>query len=447
MKIEEALAIVDTVFAPDRLTSIQELVFCQCWEGKSYQEIAESAGYDADYIRVVGSRLWQILSSAFGEKITKNNVQAVLRQRSKAKDHGKVLHNPIATFTEPTGSLAIPGGQVPIDSPLYIERPPIEGYSYEEVVKPGSLLRIKAPRQMGKTSLMARILAYAEARGYQVVRLNLQQADRAVLGDLNKFLRWFCAYLTRQLKLEPCLDDYWDEDLGSKVSCTTYLQEYVLTALQSPLVLALDEVNRIFEYAEIAQDFLPLLRLWHEEANNLGVWEKLRIVVVHSTEAYIPLNINQSPFNIGLPIQLREFNLPQVQDLARRYGMDWLGGTGGEQRLADMIALVGGHPYLVSVALYHLFNKELMIEQLLQEAPTPIGIYGNHLQAHLATLQEHPELATAFKTAVTANLPVKIESIAAYKLYSMGLVTLQGTEVVPSCELYRLYFRERLHQL
>jgi hypothetical protein len=446
MTVEEALAVVDAVFGSERLSNVQELVFRHCWQGKSYQQIADEAGYDSDYIRVVGSRLWQTLSQSFGERIAKNNIQAVLRQRAREPEPGKVLHYPSAMVAFPPGTQHVPGGQEPLDSPFYIERPPVEVDSYTEILKPGSLLRIKAPRQMGKTSLMARILAHSQSKGYCTVRLNLQQADRVVLSNLDKFLRWFCANLTRQLKLAPKLDEYWDEDLGSKVSCTTYLQEHILAQLESPVVLALDEVNRIFEHPEIAQDFLPLLRVWHEEANNLAIWQKLRLVVVHSTEVYIPLNINQSPFNIGLSLHLREFNLAQIEELARRYGMDWFKDATGERTLSSIVSLVGGHPYLVRIALYHLFRKELIVEQLLEEAPTPTGIYGNYLQGHLATLQEHPELATAFKQTVTAENPVTIDSISAYKLYSLGLVNLQGTEVTPSCDLYRLYFRDRLSQ-
>jgi hypothetical protein len=49
-------------------------------------------------------------------------------------------------------------GEVPLDSPFYVERPPIERLCYETIVQPGALIRIKAPKQMGKTSLMLRIL-------------------------------------------------------------------------------------------------------------------------------------------------------------------------------------------------------------------------------------------------------------------------------------------------
>jgi pSer/pThr/pTyr-binding forkhead associated (FHA) protein len=79
--IEQALAIIDTMLTPAKLTNIQELVFCQCWKDKSYSEIAEEAGYDAEYIKSIGAKLWQILSDAFGERITKSNFLVVFRRK------------------------------------------------------------------------------------------------------------------------------------------------------------------------------------------------------------------------------------------------------------------------------------------------------------------------------------------------------------------------------
>ena len=153
MTLEEALAIVEIYLKPDRLNALQELIFRQCWSGRTYQEIAEISGYDADYMRVVGSRLWLILSNAFGEKITKNNFHSVLRhylKKWKKKKEEELLQLK-------TSALELPRGQVPLNSPFYIERPPTELICFEEILQPGALIRIKAPRQMGKTSLMARI--------------------------------------------------------------------------------------------------------------------------------------------------------------------------------------------------------------------------------------------------------------------------------------------------
>ncbi|MGL5508903.1 MAG: AAA-like domain-containing protein, partial [Microcoleaceae cyanobacterium] len=66
----------------------------------------------------------------------------------------------IQTPQIPTGEAepGIPDGQVTIESTFYIERPPIEERCFQTILQPSALIRIKAPRRFGKTSLMARIL-------------------------------------------------------------------------------------------------------------------------------------------------------------------------------------------------------------------------------------------------------------------------------------------------
>lgn len=334
--------------------------------------------------------------------------------------------------------LAFPSGPVPLDSPFYVHRPPIEDLAYNELGKPGSVIRIRAPRKMGKSSLSCRIIDRAQAQGYSSAIIDFKQADESIFVSLNKFLRWFCAYLTRQLKLKPMLDDFWDEDMGIKVSCTIYLEGYLLEEIDRPIVLVLNEINRVFKHPKIAADFLPLLRFWHEQAKQVDTFKKLRLVVVHSTEIYIPLNINQSPFNVGLPIKLPEFNLEQVEDLAARHQLNWT--TGSE--VEELMAMVGGHPYLVRLALYHLVVGESTksLEQLLAEAATPTGIYSNHLRDLLAILRQQPKLAAGLKQVLAAPEVSGLDSLLAYELESMGLVKFEGDRVRVSCELYRRYF-------
>jgi WD40 repeat protein len=86
MKADEALIYLQEVLAPKRLNDTQELVFCQTWEGKSYAEIAETSSYDPEYIKYVGYQLWQVLSKALEEKISKSNIQSALR-RHQQKNH------------------------------------------------------------------------------------------------------------------------------------------------------------------------------------------------------------------------------------------------------------------------------------------------------------------------------------------------------------------------
>ena len=190
----------------------------------------------------------------------------------------------------------------------------------------------------------------------------------------------------------------------------------------------------------MAKDFLPLLRSWYEEAKRLPIWQKLRLIVVHSTEIYVPLQLNQSPFNVGLPIQLNDFSLDQVQQLAQHYGLDWSDGEQARQ----LMAMVGGHPALVHIALYHLSHEVMTLAGLMKTAPTSTGIYSHHLQRHWVTLQQQPELALALHTVMSSTFPVQLEPILAYKLSSMGLIKLDDNKATPSCQLYQQYFENQL---
>ncbi|MEG4088297.1 WD40 domain-containing protein [Microcoleus sp. Pol12B4] len=99
MTIEEALLFLDSLLKQEHLNDIHILVLRQTWEGHSYPQIAKSAGYDAEYIKFVGFQLWQVLSRLFGEKVTKSNVQSVMRRKAQqaqvtvALPNSQISHN------------------------------------------------------------------------------------------------------------------------------------------------------------------------------------------------------------------------------------------------------------------------------------------------------------------------------------------------------------------
>ncbi len=387
----------------------------------NFEELCRKLGLD-----------WREISTLDLELVAQNLVKHPEPLESLASDESTTI------APHPEQLRCYPNGAVPLTSPFYLERTPFKAQIDREIRKPGALVRIKAPREMGKTSLLMRVLDSAKGLGYKTVSLNIEQVDAEILGNLDRFLRWLCANVARQLQLTPMLDEYWDEDLGSKVSCTAYFQDYLLEKISTPIVLAFDEMNHIFEHPQMAQDFLPLLRSWYEEAKILPIWQKLRLIVVHSTEIYIPLQLNQSPFNVGLPIQLDTFSLTEVQQLARCYGLDW-DDDGAEAR--QLMAMVGGHPSLVNIALYHLSDGTVSLSELLKTAPTAAGIYYHHLQRHWVTLTQQPELAQALDRVMSATQPIALAPILAYQLSSLGSIDRLGDKVVPACELYRQAFK------
>jgi len=329
-------------------------------------------------------------------------------------------------------------GQVPLNSPFYVERPPIEANCYTAIVKPGALIRIKAPRQMGKTSLMSRILGQGEKQGYQTGFINLW--SRELFKNLDSFLESFCANISLELGIEEKIDQYWKpQRYSSQTNCTNYFQSYLLKELKQPVILGLDEVDRIFQYSEIADEFFTMLRSWHEKGKNNETWQKLRLVISHSQEVYISLDVNKSPFNVGLPIDLNKFSLALFQDLVKRHGLQW-----SDTEINQLMEMIDGHPYLVRTALYHIATNDLTLKQFLEIAPTEEGLYEDHLYRHLLILEENKQLKSAMLKLVNSDDAVTLEPTYAFKLKSMGLAESKGNKVIPLCNLYRLYFSDRL---
>ncbi|MDY7023719.1 MAG: AAA-like domain-containing protein [Cyanobacteriota bacterium] len=427
MDFEEAFTVADTaVFTQtgEHLSDRERTIIQGAWDSLSYEEIAEKAGYTTNYLqRDVGRKLWKKLSEGLGESVTKSNFRTALERRSQSQ-----------TSIE----LEYPDGPVPLNSPFYIERPPIESLCYETVIKPGSLLRIKAPKFMGKTSLINLILDYAVNQNHQTIYLSLSSLEARVIKDLDKLLYGICYQVGKELNLKNQLDEYWDTGMLSSTSnCIDYFEEYLLAEIDSPVIVAFDDVDRVFPYPEVAEDFFGMLRSWYEKGKNLEIWKKMRLIVAHSTDAYIPLNINKSPFNVGLPIELPQLTSEQIEDLAQRYQLNNMIEISSLSTLKEVI---GGHPALLQLAFYHLAQRNVTLEQLLKDAPTETGIYRTHLLNLWDNLRQDLELVKILKTIITSSQAISINRVQSHKLQGMGLVKVKGNQVEPSCTLYRNYF-------
>ncbi len=340
----------------------------------------------------------------------------------------------------PVAEPELPVGQVGVESPFYVVRDPDESECWREISKRGALIKIRAPRQMGKTSLLARLLAHAQGLGYRTIPLTLQQVDRETLTDLDRMLQWLCQRIGRRLGVDQDPRTNWGF-FGSNDSCTNFFEDYLLPRIESPWVVGLDEADRLFEDARLAQDFFGMLRAWHEMGKSDPEWGKLRWVVVHSTEPYMLTDLTQSPFaNVGLSVRLRQLSVDQVQDLIGRHGLTVTGAQ--RDRLQDLLA---GHPYLVRVALYQVARGWMEWDQVFEVAALESGPYQDHLRRLLLILRQYPELKDAFRRVLAVDQGVRLDSIQAFLLDSLGLIRrVENDEVGVACELYRRYFRRYL---
>jgi hypothetical protein len=336
-------------------------------------------------------------------------------------------------------SLELPEGTMDPQSAFYVLRPS-DAIASETIARQGVTITLKGPRQMGKSSLLIRTIDAAARAGKRTVFLDFQLLDRATLTDADLFFRQFCAWLTDELDIPSRVDEHWNTPLSNSQRCTRYMGRYILREINSLLVLAMDEVESIFD-TDFRTDFFGMLRSWHNNRATAPTWKHLDLVLVTSTEPYQLIdNLNQSPFNVGEVIELADLSANQVTDLNRRHGSPL--GTNDERRL---MALLGGHPYLVRRALYLVAAAQLSAADLFAGATDEGGPFGDHLRYHLFRLHEKPELLRGLRQVIQSHT-CQDERIF-FRLRGAGLVRRDGRTVLPRCQLYADYFQEHLDDL
>lgn len=330
-------------------------------------------------------------------------------------------------------------GQVALDSPFYVSRPPLETLCYETLIQPGAMLHIRGPQQSGKTSLMVKAISQSRESDITPLLLNLKLADQSVLQSSETFFRWFCAAITRRLNLPNRLPELWDGLLGNSFNCTDYFERYLLQESPTPLLLALDDVDALLESPTVAIDFFNMLRAWHERAKygdaSGQIWQKMRLVLTHASRAYLSDLFFELPLSLGITVNVPNFTHDQVLDLVQRYGFEQ-----ADALAQQLIYFLDGKPSLTQLALHKLSKHKMPIDHIMGGCLSPDSIFAEHLLQYFNVLQQHPDILDSFKQVIQAKQPVRLAPIQTFKLSSLGLIHAPHQKAIPQCHLYQQYF-------
>jgi hypothetical protein len=350
--------------------------------------------------------------------------------------HENSLLPPLAAFDPRT--LAVPGGVVKLRDTLYVTRQADEALA-RQIVKQGSTTTIRAPRQTGKTSLLVRGLRQAHEQGAETVLIDLQFVGQEQFASLDVFLREVVAMIGDELGLDEAdIDRTWRSSRSAQRNLNWLMEKVILPEFDTnPLVLAFDEADSML-LTDFSSDFFRLLRFWHNRRATHEIWDNLNLVMVIATEPYLLIeNVHESPFNVGLRLDLPDFSVEQVQ---------WLNQQHQEPvqpaNFADFMALFHGHPYLTRKALYAMAVNGLSWAQLQQEAVQDDGPFGDHLRRHLWGLRQEAGLPPALKQVLRSQRCD--DETARFRLLRVGLIQGSGDVYTPRCGLYQRYFAERL---
>jgi serine/threonine protein kinase len=375
--------------------------------------------------------LVEAVSSAIGSGAFDDSTPSI-----RFASSGDTVEMPLPMASAQPAQLEMPEGTMDPQSRFYIERPE-DAVALSAVTRQGVTLTIKGPRQMGKSSLLMRTMAAAARSGKEVVFLDFQLFDKTALRDAETFYRQFCTWITDELDLDDAVEEYWKRPLGHSQRCTRYVGRHLLKQVERPILLAMDEVERVFE-TEFRSDFFSMLRSWHNDRAIKPRWRNLDLALVTSTEPYQLIeNLNQSPFNVGEVVALRDFTSDQVAALNEYHGSPLSDGS-----MDGFMDLLNGHPYLTRKALFLVASGRLTADELMESASDEHGPFGDHLRYHLFRLHGQSDLIDGLKQVIRDHR-CPDESIF-WRLRGAGLVRRSNTNVLPRCRLYNDYFKEHL---
>ena len=331
-------------------------------------------------------------------------------------------------------SLTPPTGALRSDHPLYIERE-ADVYAKTAARQPAETIIIKAPRQMGKSSLLISYLKRCREARKKTVLLDLASLlSNEEISDYPQFLTILAREILEQLdetgSTSPPL-------IERQAQLTRFIEGRLLTPLNGTLLIAFDEMDRILG-RNYQEDFFSMLRYWHNQrADNSTGWQKLGLAIAVSSEPYLFIkDVLRSPFNVGLNIQLRLLNEAECNRLNRLYGANLK-----KNQVKQLMELINGHPHLTQLALYAVSGPDAMdFPSLLQKAVLPDGPFGAHLRALEYRLSDEAgeQARIAMKQVLNGGKPSRSDF---YRLQSAGLVRQDGERIVPANELYASFFR------
>lgn len=303
------------------------------------------------------------------------------------------------------------GGAIASESRFYIARE-ADRIVDEALAASDPVVLVFGPRQTGKTSLLARSASRLRREGVSVAVTDFQSLSKAEFESPTTLYRALVHGLSAQLR-QP-YEPSWNEWLGPN-SNFDELTGGLMQQTEGRICWVMDEVDRIFGTA-YADDFFGLVRSWHNRRalDPAGPWKRITLLMSYATEAHLFIkDLNQSPFNIGIRVNVTDFTKSEVTELGSRYS-EQLAGLAEE-----VYEVTHGHPFLARRAFSFLAEGRSVAE-LSEVAPKADGPFGDHLRRFHEAVERDHELAAEVRRFLR-NEPLCLPSTAD-RLVASGLL-------------------------
>ncbi|MFN6537386.1 MAG: AAA family ATPase [Nostoc sp. EkiNYC01] len=256
------------------------------------------------------------------------------------------------------------GGSLPMDAPTYVVRS-ADRHLYQ-ALRHSEFCYILNARQMGKSSLMVRMMHHLQQEGFSCTAIDLTR-----IGSDNIMpAQWYLGLAVELWQNFDLLDKvnlpiWWNEykDLSPTQKLSQFIENIVLKQVQSEKIyIFIDEIDSVLGLKFSVNDFFALVRFCYNQRSIKQEYRRLTFAFFGvATPSDLISDHKRTPFNIGQSIQLEGFKEDEVYPL----------GEGLKEKVSDAIAIrkvirevlhwTNGQPFLTQKLCKLIRNSSAII--------------------------------------------------------------------------------------
>ncbi len=210
------------------------------------------------------------------------------------------------------------GGSLPMDAPTYVVREADRQLS--KALKRGEFCYILNSRQIGKSSLMVRMLHHLQQQGFSCAAIDMTR-----LGTENitpaQWYKGLAVELWQSFDLlgKVNLKAWWNEqkDLSPVQCLSQFIEDILLKQFKSEKIfIFVDEIDSVLGLNFPVNDFFALIRFCYNQRSINPEYTRLTFALFGvATPSDLSADHKRTPFNIGQAIQLEGFKEHEAQPL------------------------------------------------------------------------------------------------------------------------------------